>query len=150
MVKGLVFILLLFTYAGMLLAQPKITQAIKVTQAPEVDGSLDDAAWQHAPVAFDFITNTPVFGNPAAVRTAVRIVYDDNSIYIGAYLYDDTAEIRRQFTTRDNLHRANVDYFSVFLDPYKDRQNAFQFLVTARNVQTDARVSTNYTGEDGT
>ncbi|MGO8056253.1 hypothetical protein, partial [Rhizobium leguminosarum] len=34
-----------------------------------------------------------------------------------------------------------MDYFSVFLDTYKDRQNAFQFLVTSRNVQTDARVS---------
>jgi hypothetical protein len=150
MLKGLVVILLLFINAGMLLAQPKITQAIKVTQGPRIDGSLDDSAWQYAPVAFDFITNTPVFGNPATVRTSVRVVYDNTSIYIGAYLYDDTAGIRRQFTTRDNLQRANVDYFSVFFDTYKDRQNGFQFLVTARNVQTDARVSTNYIGEDGT
>lgn len=147
--KSLVVILPLFMYAGLLQAQLKITTAIKVAQAPRIDGSLDDSAWQHAPVAFDFITNTPVFGKPAEVRTAVRVVYDNTSIYIGAYLYDDPAEIRRQFTTRDNLQRANVDYFSVFLDTYKDRQNAFQFLVTARNVQTDARVSTNYTGAEG-
>src|SRR5688572_27325088 len=108
MLKGLVVILLLFIYTGMLVAQPKITQAVKVAQAPRVDGSLDDSAWQHASVAFDFITNTPVFGNRASVRTTVRVVYDDNSIYIGAYLYDDTAEIRRQFTTRDHLQGANV------------------------------------------
>ena len=149
MLKGLVVILPLIAFAG-LQAQPKRTQAIQVAQAPRIDGSLDDAAWQQAPVAFDFVTNTPVFGQPASVRTAVRVVYDDNAIYIGAYLYDDAAEIRQQYTTRDNLQRANVDYFSVFLDTYKDRQNAFQFLVTARNVQTDARVSANYTGEDGT
>jgi hypothetical protein len=148
--KGLVVILPIFMYAGLLQAQLKTTMAIKVNQAPRIDGSLDDSAWQHAPVAFDFITNTPVFGKSAEVRTAVRVVYDNTSIYIGAYLYDDPAEIRRQFTTRDNLQRANVDYFSVFLDTYKDRQNAFQFLVTARNVQTDARVSTNYTGAEGT
>ena len=149
MLKGLVVILLLFTYMG-LHAQPKITQAMEVAQAPRIDGSLDDSAWQKAPVAFDFITNTPEYGKRATVKTAIRVLYDNNALYIGAYLYDDPAEIRRQFTPRDNLQRANVDYFSVFLDPYKDRQNAFQFLVTARNVQTDARVSTNYTGEEGT
>jgi hypothetical protein len=146
--KGLVVILSLFMYTGLLKAQPKITQALKVSQAPRIDGSLDDSAWQHAPVAVDFISNTPEFGKPATVKTTVRVVYDNTSIYIGAYLYDDPAAIRRQFTTRDNLQRANVDYFAVFLDTYKDRQNAFQFLVTARNVQTDARVSANYTGED--
>lgn len=148
MLKRLVVILPLIAYAG-LHAQPKLTQAIKVAQAPRIDGSLDDAAWQQAPIAFDFVTNTPVFGDPASVKTAVKVLYDNNAIYIGAYLYDDPAEIRQQYTTRDNQQRANVDFFSVFLDTYKDRQNAFQFLVTARNVQTDARVSANYTGEDG-
>jgi hypothetical protein len=149
MLKGLVYILPLLTYAG-LYAQPKITRAIKVSQAPRIDGSLDDSVWQQAPVASDFITNTPVFGQPASVQTTVRVVYDNTSVYIGAYLYDDPAEIRRQFTTRDNVQRANVDYFSVFLDTYKDRQNAFQFLVTARNVQTDARVSSNASNQEGT
>jgi hypothetical protein len=149
MLKGLVVILPLIAYAG-LQAQPKRTQAIQVAQAPRIDGSLDDAAWQQAPEAYDFVTNTPVFGQPASVRTAVKVVYDNNAIYIGAYLYDDPAEIRQQYTTRDNVHKANVDYFSIFLDTYKDRQNAFQFLVTARNVQTDARVSTNYSGEENT
>ncbi|MBO9201455.1 MULTISPECIES: DUF5916 domain-containing protein [Niastella] len=148
MPKGLVIILTFFIYTG-LKAQPKITQAISVAQAPRIDGSLEDSAWQNAPVAVDFITNTPVYGNPATVKTTVRILYDNNAIYIGAYLYDDPAEIRRQYTPRDNLQKANVDYFSVFLDTYKDRQNAFQFLVTARNVQTDARVSANYTATEG-
>lgn len=149
MLKGLVVILPLLAYAG-LLAQPKITQAIKVMQAPRIDGSLDDSAWQQVPAAINFITNTPVYGQPAAVRTAVQVVYDNTAIYIGAYLYDDPAEIRRQYTTRDNVQQANVDYFSVFLDTYKDRQNAFQFLVTARNVQTDARVSANFAAQEGT
>jgi len=148
MLKGLVVILPLIAYAG-LQAQPKLTQAIKVAQAPRIDGSLDDPAWQQAPLAMGFVTNTPVFGEPASVKTTVKVVYDNNAIYIGACLYDDPAEIRQQYTTRDNQQKANVDFFSVFLDTYKDRQNAFQFLVTARNVQTDARVSANYTGEEG-
>jgi hypothetical protein len=145
--KGLVAILL-FTCAH-IQAQIKITRAVAVTFAPRIDGSLDDVAWQQAPIATDFITNTPVYGKPATSRTEVRVVYDNSSVYIGAYLYESSGEVRRQFTPRDNLQRANVDYFSVFLDTYKDRQNAYQFLVTSRNVQSDARVSPNYKSESG-
>lgn len=145
--KGLVAILL-FTCAHTF-AQVKNTRAVKVTDAPRIDGSLDDAAWQDVPVATDFITNSPVYGHAATSRTEVKVVYDNTSIYIGAYLYEDPASMRRQFTPRDNLQRANVDYFAVFLDTYKDRQNAFQFLVTARNVQSDARVSPNYEADYG-
>jgi hypothetical protein len=82
--KGLVAILPLFTYIG-LQAQPKITQAVKVAQAPRIDGALDDAAWQNVPVAFDFVTNNPEYGKPATQKTTVRVVYDNNAIYIGAY-----------------------------------------------------------------
>lgn len=122
-------------------AQHKNLQAVKVVLPPRIDGSLADSAWKNVPEAVDFITNSPVFGKPAKLATSVKILYDDAAIYIGAYLHDDPAMIRKQFTTRDNETRANVDYFSVFIDTYNDHQNAYQFLVTARNVQTDARVS---------
>jgi hypothetical protein len=148
--RSLVAILLLFACVA-LSAQPQITSATKIaaTAAPRIDGSLDDEAWQHVPVATGFITNSPVYGKPALVKTEVRVVYDNASIYIGALLYDDVNQVRRQFTTRDNVQLANVDYFSVFLDTYKDRQNAYEFLVTARNVQTDARVSVNNKAQEG-
>ncbi len=62
-----------------------------------------------------FITNGPVYGLPASSKTEVRVLYDNTAIYIGAYLYDDPAAVRRQFTARDNEQRSDVDYFSVFL-----------------------------------
>ena len=123
------------------LAQHKSLQAIKVLLPPRIDGSLTDSVWKDVPEAVNFITNSPVFGKPSKVKTAIKVIYDDAAIYIGAYLYDDPAMIRKQFTTRDDQSRANVDYFSVFIDTYKDHQNAYQFLVTSRNVQTDARLS---------
>ena len=122
-------------------AQHKSLQAIKATVAPRIDGSLSDSCWRDVPEAINFITNSPIFGKSSKVKTTVRIIYDDAAIYIGAYMYEDPAMIRKQFTTRDNESRANVDYFSVFIDTYNDRQNAYQFLVTTRNVQTDARIS---------
>ncbi|MBC7851533.1 MAG: carbohydrate binding family 9 domain-containing protein, partial [Chitinophagaceae bacterium] len=140
MLRFIFYICLCLICTTVATSQPRNIRAIKVAQAPKIDGILEDV-WKTAPVATDFITNTPVYGNPSTAKTDVRVLYDNTSIYIAAYIYDDPAKVRKQFTARDQEQRADVDYFSVFLDTYKDRQNAFQFSVTSRNVQSDARVS---------
>ncbi|MFZ1314332.1 MAG: DUF5916 domain-containing protein, partial [Chitinophagaceae bacterium] len=123
--------------------------AVKVSQAPKIDGVLDDGVWANAPVLGDFIQNSPTFGLPCSQKTEVRIVYDNTAIYVGAYLYDDPALIRKQFTARDGEQQTDVDYFSIFFDTYNDKQNGFQFLVTTANVQTDARLTPSFTGDFG-
>jgi hypothetical protein len=130
-------------------AQPKNTHAVKVTHSPKIDGLLDDDVWNSAPAATGFITNTPTFGHPASDSSAVKVLYDNTAIYIGAMLYCNPKEIRKQFTSRDQERLADVDNFGVFIDSYHDRQNAFQFLVTSRNVQSDARVSVNVIPQNG-
>jgi hypothetical protein len=123
-------------------AQHKTLEAIKLLgSSPKLDGSLDEEAWMNAPAATNFITNTPAFGQEASTKTVAKVVYDNTAIYIGAYVYENPQLIRKQFTTRDNSNGADVDFFSVFLDTYKDRQNGYQFSVTTRNVQTDSRLS---------
>lgn len=122
-------------------AQQKTLQAIKAPVAPRMDGLLDDSVWALTPEAGNFITNSPVFGKPAAVKTTVKVIYDNTALYIGAYIQSDSKSIRHQFTSRDNQNKADVDYFAVFIDTYNDKQNAYQFLVTTRNVQTDSRLS---------
>lgn len=72
----------------------------------------------------------------------MKLAYDNDAIYVGAYLYDDPKLIRTQLTARDGEQRQDVDYFSVF-DTYKDLQNGFQFTVTTANVQSDARLTPN-------
>lgn len=123
------------------IAQHRTVLAIKPTAAPKIDGSLSDSVWKSAPEASGFITNTPAFGKPSKLNTSVKVLYDDIALYVGVYLYDDPSQVRKQFTIRDDQSNANVDYFSVFIDTYNDHQNAFQFQVTTRNVQTDARLS---------
>jgi hypothetical protein len=135
-----VLLILLLTACCNCFSQEKTIPAFKASAAPKIDGNLDDAAWQSAPVAKDFIQNFPSFGPPASVKSEVRVIYDDNAIYVAAYLYDDPKNIRKQLTSRDNEQRQNVDYFSVFFDTYNDQQNGFQFLVTTANVQSDARL----------
>ncbi len=89
------------------------------------------------------------YGLSATDSTTVKVLYDNTALYIGAYLYAHPSRIRKQFTPRDQERLADADHFAVFIDSYKDRQNAFQFLVTSRNVQTDARISANVVPDEG-
>jgi hypothetical protein len=124
-------------------AQQKSVTAVKGGTPPRIDGNLDDAAWQNAPTATDFIQLFPQPNSAPTSKTDVKILYDDDAVYISAYLYDDPSQIRRQLTARDGEQQSDADYFSVFFDTYNDLQNGFQFLVTSSNVQTDARLGAN-------
>ncbi|MFZ9719557.1 MAG: carbohydrate binding family 9 domain-containing protein, partial [Chitinophagaceae bacterium] len=123
--------------------------ARKVKTPPKIDGLLNEAEWKSAPFAEDFIINNPNFGAKASQPTKVYIIYDDQAIYIGAYLYDDPKLVRKQLTPRDGESRQDVDFFAVYFDTYNDDQNGFQFLVTSRNVQTDGRINPNRSSQFG-
>lgn len=127
-------------------AQTKTLQAIKINQPPKLDASLQDEAWQNAPVATDFIKNFPDFGKTSSRNTIVKVVYDDEAVYIGAYLYDSVENIRKQLTSRDQHEFQDADNFGVIFDTYLDKQNAFQFIVTTSNVQSDVRISASASG----
>lgn len=122
-------------------AQQKLLNAIKTPQSPIIDGDLNDAVWQKAPAATDFMQYSPSYLQPVSSKTVVKILYDDQALYIGAYLFDDPSLIRKQITSRDGEQQQDVDYFAVFVDTYNDQQNGFEFLATSANVQTDAKLT---------
>ena len=49
-----------------------------------LDGNLDEPEWSLAQPATDFIQNDPDMGEPATERTEVRILYDNEYLYLGA------------------------------------------------------------------
>ncbi|AII52876.1 hypothetical protein N008_12930 [Hymenobacter sp. APR13] len=126
--------------AAATLAPKKQMQAIRITDAIKLDGLLDEAVWQQAPVATQFIQNRPNPGPPEKHPTEVRILYDDANLYIGAVMHDVSADsILRELTPRDNF--GNTDFFGIFLDTYQDKLNGYGFFVTTGGVQMDARYS---------
>ena len=119
----------------------KQLQALRITEAIKLDGVLDEAVWQQAPVATQFIQYRPAPGLPEKHPTEVRILYDDANLYIGAVMHDVSADsIPRQLTQRDDLD-GNTDFFGIFLDTYHDKLNGYGFFVTTGGVQCDARYS---------
>ena len=119
----------------------KVYQATKTQEKPVIDGDLNDAIWlKTIDVADKFIQNQPDLGEKSAYRTEVKIVYDDEAIYIGAMLYDDNPDsILTQLTERDEI--GNVDWFGIVTDTYEDGINGVGFIVSAAGVQFDTKYS---------
>ncbi len=114
--------------------------SVATSAAPVLDGNLDDACWQNVSVNADFVISTPSYGKPSTYKTEVKIIYDDNAIYIGAYCHDsEPKKIQRLLTARDD--NANADWFAVGFDTYNDNINGYRFQLSAANVQSDARLS---------
>lgn len=136
------FLLVIILYSS-LSAQVKQVKVLRTHHAVKIDGFLNEPDWSMAQEATHFIVTQPQFGAQASKKTVVKILYDNNAIYVSAYLYDDPTLIRRQLTLRDGEQRQDVDVFAVLFDTYHDGQNAFMFSVTAANVQSDAKLSGN-------
>ncbi len=145
MKKYLFPILLFLTFFGYSQTTNRIIKelkAIRVKTPPKIDGKLNDEVWKNVPVAKDFVLYQPGNGDPEPqnMKTEVKIIYDDNAIYIGGYLFTDQPEkIMKQLTERDNFGTSDV--FGVTINPNNDGQNEFMFLVTAAGVQIDAQIS---------
>ncbi|MCX6552569.1 MAG: hypothetical protein NTY02_16455, partial [Acidobacteria bacterium] len=76
--------------------------AVRATAKIAVDGLLDEADWQRAVPARDFLQRDPDEGKPATEPTEVRILYDDDAIYVGARMFDSNpSKISKRLTRRD-------------------------------------------------
>ncbi len=137
--RSLTLMLIFLSYTIVCTAQPKKLLTIQRTaEAPKIDGILDDEVWKNAHIATGFVSSRPEIGKiaPKSERTEVKMTYDDNAIYVAAYLYDHPTKIMKQLTSRDNF--GQTDYFILVLNPNNDAQNDTAFYVFSSGQQADA------------
>lgn len=116
--------------------------AVRTEQRIRADGLLDEEAWLRANVAGDFIMYNPFNGIASKYNTEVRVLYDDEALYIGAMMYDDSPDsIFTELGARDD-DNINSDNFYVEISPFNDGLNGEVFKVTASGVQIDNKLST--------
>lgn len=120
----------------------KVTHATRVGVAPVIDGNLNDKVWQKAEVLTDFYQYNPHNdGRKASFPTEVRLLYDNDALYVGALMHDPAPDsILRELSDRD-FDNVNADVFSIDLLPFNDGLNAFDFKVSAAGVQGDTKHS---------
>src|SRR5438094_8293611 len=117
--------------------------ALRTTEAIRLDGRLDEPAWQRAPPIGVLRQREPVENNEPSEDTVVRVLYNDDALYIGVVSHDRSPrEIVSTQLTRD----ANLvvdDRITVILDPFFDHRNGFFFQVNPAGARADGQVSNN-------
>lgn len=105
----------------------------------EIDGQLDEPAWQSAlqiQLAYEV---RPGENIPAPVATTVFAAYDDDQLYFAFDARDpDPKAIRANLSDRDLAFRD--DFVGVILDTFNDERRAVEFFVNPLGVQMDLTV----------
>ncbi len=123
--------------------------AAAITSVPVIDGRLDDVAWMGAQVLTGFVQREPTEGRPVSERTEVRVAYDGEALYVGAWLFDsDPTSLVFGQTLRD-ASLNDADAFVLVLDTYLDRQNGFVFGTTPAGIEYDGQVANEGQGGGG-
>jgi hypothetical protein len=108
----------------------------RATSTIAVEGRLTEPAWQAVEVCTAFVQRDPVEGGRPSQRTEVRVLYDENALYVGARLYDNAPDsIVTELARRDGGSRS--DKFFVYLDPYYDRRSGYYFALNSAGTQYD-------------
>ena len=110
------------------------------TSKIEVNGVLDEQAWQDAtviPVEYEWL---PGDNTKPPVRTDAMITFDADNVYIAFRAYDPKpSEIRAHLMDRDTIVTfVQDDHVTFMFDPFNDERRAFQFRVNPLGVQADA------------
>ncbi len=113
---------------------------IKKSKTPiKLDGLMDEESWKTADIAKSFFLNRPYDSSFASLQTEVKILFDDNFIYVAAICYEPrklytVASLKRDFMG------GSSDVFTVNLDTFKDKLNGFQFAVNPYGVQREGLI----------
>lgn len=117
------------------------TQAVSEQEAPEVDGLLNDPAWNETEWAGDFIGWRPDENTPPTFPTRFKIVYDAKNLYIAIQAFDKAPDsIEKRLSRRDGFQG---DIVEVNIDSYLDKRTGFSFSVSAAGVKGDEFISDN-------
>ena len=117
------------------------TQAVLGMDSPQIDGKLDDKAWELVEWTGNYIENRPDENTPPSFQTKFKILYDQKNLYIGVRCYDgEPDKIVKRLSRRDGFEG---DWVEFNIDSYHDQRTAFSFTVTAAGVKGDEFVSNN-------
>jgi len=117
------------------LAQAPHLTAARAPQAPAIDGRLDDPVWQLATPSDAFTQKFPDEGRAPSEHTVVRVLYDDDAVYVGFECAQLRAPMVARLTRRDR--EIEADHVSIAIDTRRDGRSAFQFTVNAAGVLSD-------------
>jgi hypothetical protein len=128
----------------------RTTKAVRVQQAPKLDGTLDDPVWQEANPIRTFSQREPFEGQLPTERTEVRIIYTKHDVYFGVTCFDSDPKRIIATELRRDVSQELDDYFEIIIDSAHDRRNAYVFQINPLGTQRDAFITEEQRTDTGT
>lgn len=109
------------------IAGPRTFTAVRLApeERLELDGVLDEPAWQRATPAGGFLQREPATGAPATEPTEVRAVYDARRLVLGVVLHDSEPEAILQNEMRHDGSFDADDSFAWVIDSFLDARTGY-------------------------
>ena len=154
--NGGLFLLLLASLGGpgaLWGQEPGVLQAHQISPedgaAFRLDGLLTEAFWAAAPVIDRLTQQEPAEGQPASEATEVRVLFDQEYLYVGVRALDSEPDrIVSRILQRDRIMQADGfdqrpvfggdDAIAILFDPFHDNRNALIFATNPNGAEFDA------------
>jgi hypothetical protein len=135
-----------------LAAEPAEVAFYQVRQcetAPVMDGRLDDAAWQAAPVMDHFYKYWTPAPQPPPLQTEARLCWDDRGLYLGITMLEEQLDqVRANVQSRDDPQTWHDDCVEIMIDPHNTGTGYYKFTTNLNAARHDQK-ATNMVLDDG-
>jgi hypothetical protein len=118
-----------------------VANAVRTSAPLRIDGALDEPVWRSATPISELRQLDPAEGQPVSERTEIRVLFDEEALYVGAWLFDRNAP-RARLGRRD-MSMAASDWLTLIFDSQHDHRTAFGFEINPAGVRRDQTRSPN-------
>lgn len=113
-------------------------ERLKDDERVTLDGVLDEAAWQRATPAGEFIMQDPVLGGKPTERTDIRVVFNKDHLYIGVVNYDSEPDKLLGNTRKRDEFLSADDRFMWTMDTFLNQQTGYFFEMNPSGLMADS------------
>jgi hypothetical protein len=115
----------------------KSIQMVRTDTPPVIDGVLDDAVWETAAFIDEFHQMIPVEYAEPSERTEVRLLFDNDALYVAVKLFIDPALITANILKQNTSIFGSDDFISVAIDSFNTQRGGYYFGVNPNGVRAD-------------
>ena len=123
-------------------------RAVRLEDALDIDGALDERLYRDFPPASDFIQVLPDEGSLASEQTEIWVAFDSENLYVSGRCLNAAPE--SEWVAND-MRRDGMglgQYVGILLDTFHDRRNAVELVINPLGGRLDGQI-TNERGWNG-
>ncbi len=123
------------TAVNRLAGNKRVYFATRIEKRPKIDGRLNESCWESGIWSGGFTQQIPNQGKKPSQETEIKLLYDNNNLYVGFKCFDKgPGKIRPILSRRDEMAG---DIAGIAIDSYNDKQTAYEFNVAASGQKVD-------------